>query len=434
MRLLSVRVSGFRNIFDTAIELDGITVLASPNNYGKSNLLEAIAFGFEFIGAGARQRASMMRTVDFIPLTPQLANSDYKFLVEFDDPALGEYRFVRYGFSFSWLRDDGTGCRITDETIEIGAKRGGVTTNYLKRAEGKYKKSHNTRSFRSISLDSAQLAIDVLTSIEEIDINPAIRSIRAIFFDVCDSLDTSGRFRSVPFELALETGGDVSVQFDDEDLSRALFRLKESRPDKYDEFLGAVYTLFPEFEDVSVNSYALRKEERDRLSKIMENDEDVPFRIKDELFRLTIKSAHLNQPVDISYMSTGTKRLVWLVANVIIAGANKSGCIGIEEVETSIHPRMTKVLLEILNENIGVMSLLLTSHSPFLIQYLKPEHIYLGVPNDEGMATFKRINRSKVKGALIAARNRGLGFGEYIFELMSSDEDGLRVLSNLLET
>jgi len=72
--------------------------------------------------------------------------------------------------------------------LEINSKRTGAWTNYLKRAEGKYKKSHDTRSFRSIGLDDIQLAIDVLTAIESIDINPAIRSIRNIAYAICTSL------------------------------------------------------------------------------------------------------------------------------------------------------------------------------------------------------------------------------------------------------
>ena len=434
MKLLSVSVSGFRNVSKTTIELGGITALVSPNNYGKSNLLDAVSFGFEFINAGSRLRSSMMRASNLIPLSPVLANDDYHFSVEFDDPELGEYRFVRYGFSFTWLRDDDTGCKITNETIEIGAKRGGLTTSYLKRADGKYKKSHDTRAWRKIGLDDTQLAIDVLTAVEDIDINPALRRVRDISFDICDSLDTSSRFRSTPIDFYPDADDDSFVRFDDQDLSRALFRLKHAKPEKYDEFLDAVYTLFPEFEDITVVSSELKPEEQEKLSSALPEDAaDVPFRIKNELYRLIVKSRNLNQPVDISYMSTGTKRLVWLVANVIIAGAYEAGCIGIEEIETSIHPRMTKDLLETLNENTGAASLLITSHSPFLVQYLKPERIYLGVPNNAGTASFKRISSSRVKDALTAARNRGLGFGEYLFELMSSDEEGLRALSNLLE-
>ena len=206
--------------------------------------------------------------------------------------------------------------------------------------------------------------------------------------------------------------------FDDEDLSRSLYNLGKGSPEKYGDFQAAIYTLFPEFENISAVSYAMNPEEHSRLVKALgtsDSNEVVPFRIKDELYRLMIKSAHVNQPVDASYMSTGTKRIIWLIANVMIAGAKGAGGIGIEEVETSIHPRMTQELLEILNESVIDTSLLLISHSPYLIQYLKPEKIYIGVPNDDGVASFKKMRQSKVKSAVTAAYNHGFGLCEYLF-------------------
>ena len=436
MELLSVSVGGFRNLAYTTIELGGITALVSPNNYGKSNLLDAIRFAFQFIESGNKRRNNLMRSTNCIPLSPSLSNDDFRFSIEFDDPSLGEYRFVRYGFSFSWPKDDGSGCKITGETLEINAKRSGTWTNYLRRNRGQYKKGHDTRSFRSISLDDSQLAIDVLTAVEDIEINPAIRSIFDITYAICDSLETENRFHSTPLEFG-ETMDDSTAMFNDVDLPRALYRLKQSDPEHYDIFQSAIYTLFPEFEHISVNSYELRPEDHERLSQALKKDdipeENIPFHIRNDLYRLMVKSANLNQPVDISHMSTGTKRIIWLVANTIIAGANSAGCIGIEEIETSIHPRMMRELLEVLNENIGSTSLLLTSHSPFLIQYLKPEKIYLGVPSKDGVATFKRVEKSKTKDVLDSAYTRGLGFGEYLSELMSSDDDGLRALGTLLE-
>jgi predicted ATPase len=132
-------------------------------------------------------------------------------------------------------------------------------------------------------------------------------------------------------------------------------------------------------------------------------------------------------------MSMGTQRIVWLLTNVIIAEAYDAQCIGIEEVETSIHPKMLGELLELLDENIGETSLLITSHSPFLIQYLKPQQIYIGEPSDNGIARFKRIREDEVEKINSYAHDRGLGFGEYLFELMSSDSDGSAMLASVLE-
>ena len=436
MKLLSLTVGGFRNVAETTIELGGITAFVSPNNYGKSNLLKAIEFATIFINESPRTRSVMMGYVGGIPLVPELAKEDFRFQVEFEDPDLGEYRFVRYGFSFSWRRDDGTGQVITDETIEINPQRGGRWTNYLRRDKGKYKKSHDTRSFRTIQLDGNQLAIDVLTAIEDIDINPAIKMIKEIGFMLCASIDASSRFRPTPLEIKDDAEGEKMVAFDDEDLPRAMYRLKVNHKERYDDLLSALFTLFPEFEDISVNPYELKREEHDALEKTLQTpdgEEDVPFRIRDELYRMTVRSSNLNQPVNITMMSMGTQRIVWLLTNVIIAEAYDAQCIGIEEVETSIHPKMLGELLELLDENIGETSLLITSHSPFLIQYLKPQQIYIGEPSDNGIARFKRIREDEVEKINSYAHDRGLGFGEYLFELMSSDSDGSAMLASVLE-
>lgn len=436
MKLLSLTVGGFKNLSQTTIELGGITAFVSPNNYGKSNLLDAIDFGIDFINESPKDRNSMMGYVPAIPLVPELSNEHYHFEVEFEDEELGEYRFVKYGFSFAWIRDDGTGQTITDETLQISSQNNGRWTNYLKRKEGKYRKGHDTRSFRSISLDGNQLAIDVLTAIEDIEINPAIKKIKKLGFSLCTSLDASLRFRPTPIEAISDGSMNNLADFDDSDIPRAMYRLKANHKDRYDELLSALFTLFPEFQEISVNPYELKKEEHDALEKSLhdaEGDDKIPFRIRDELYRITIRSSNLNQPVNVNMMSTGTKRIIWLLTNVVMASVHNAPCLGVEEIETSIHPKMLQQLLEILDENIDETALLVTSHSPFLIQYLQPSQIYLGVPNDNGVAKFKRIRKDALDEIESLAYDRGLGFGTYLFELMSSDGEDAEILANALE-
>lgn len=436
MKLLSLTVGGFKNLSQTTIELGGITAFVSPNNYGKSNLLDAINFGIDFINESPKDRNSMMGYVPAIPLVPELSNEHYHFEVEFEDEELGEYRFVKYGFSFAWIRDDGTGQTITDETLQISSQNNGRWTNYLKRKEGKYRKGHDTRSFRSISLDGNQLAIDVLTAIEDIEINPAIKKIKKLGFSLCTSLDASLRFRPTPIEAISDGSMNNLADFDDSDIPRAMYRLKANHKDRYDELLSALFTLFPEFQEISVNPYELKKEEHDALEKSLhdaEGDDKIPFRIRDELYRITIRSSNLNQPVNVNMMSTGTKRIIWLLTNVVMASVHNAPCLGVEEIETSIHPKMLQQLLEILDENIDETALLVTSHSPFLIQYLQPSQIYLGVPNDNGVAKFKRIRKDALDEIESLAYDRGLGFGSYLFELMSSDGEDAEILANALE-
>ena len=94
---------------------------------------------------------------------------------------------------------------------------------------------------------------------------------------------------------------------------------------------------------------------------------------------------------------------------------------------------MLKSLLENLDEVLDNTSLIVSSHSPFLVQYVKPEKIYVGVPNDAGIARFKRVQSGQVKALVNSARNLGMSVGEYLFELMTGDEDASKMLSFYLE-
>jgi len=449
MKIKSVTVGGFKNLKETHLQLSNITAIISPNNYGKSNLLEAIDFGTDFLLCNSRERKTMMRWIKGIPINKSIADSEFIFQVEFEDEALdAEYRFVRYGYKFAWFRDDGSGQRITDEWIDARASESVRYTSFLKRREGKYRKEKATNSFRKIILEESQLAIDILGAIEDIAIQPVIKAIRKIDYHVCSSLDLGDRFQAAPIEYINEkdTG---SISFDDKDVPRALYKLMERDPQKYELFREAVFDLFPDFIDVSIQAYELKKgdasinmilaDSEGNISSLNEEAEEmpdvseIPFRIKDELYSVLVTNEHLNQPINMSMMSTGTKRVFWLLANVFIAGTNGMSIVGVEELETSIHPRLLKRLLEVLNEALENTSLIISSHSPFLVQYLKPEKIYVGHPNEDGTAEFKKIQGNKVKALIASSRNLGMSVGEFLFELMAGDADSASMLSFYLE-
>lgn len=437
MKIKSITIGGFKNLKKTKIEFQNMVSIVSPNNYGKSNLLEAIDFGIEFISASEKDRKMMMKWVKGIPINKALATEDYYFEIEFVNNTNDDYNYVKYGYSFSWYRDNGTGQKITDEWIEARPNESVRYTSYLKRNEGAYRKEKNTQSFRKIKFDSTQLAVDALSIMNDLPIHSTIKAIKNIDYRVCSSLDLNDRFQSLPTEYILDNNEDDYISFDDKDVSRALYKLSQIDPEKYELFLEAVYTLFPEFTDISILPYSVQIDEQSQLSVIMttneNNTEDIPFKIKSEIYRIFIKNKYINQPVEITIMSTGTKRIFWLLANVFIASSRKISLIGIEELETSIHPKMLKSLLEFLDEILEDTTIIISSHSPFLVQYIKPEKMYIGHPTDDGTAKFCRVKRNKIKQLISIARDNNMAFGEYIFELLSGDSDNEDLLSFYLE-
>lgn len=439
MKIKSITIGGFKNLQKSKIELQSIVAIISQNNYGKSNLLEAIDFGIDFISASEKDRTSMMRWVRGIPINKVLASEDFFFEIEFVNDSNDEYRYVKYGYSFSWYRDDGTGQRITDEWLEARSKESVKFTSFLKRKEGKYRKEKNTGSFRNIKLDDSQLAIDSLVILDELSISPLIKAIKSLDYRVCSSLDLGDRFQPNPIEYIMDDDDDF-IAFDDKDVPRAIYRLKQTAPEKYNLFREAIFTLFPDFYDISIESYSVKKP---KLSMVVSTEdsnvesstdlEKIPFKIKDEIYRVFIRHKHINQPVNITRMSTGTKRIFWLLINILIASSKKMCFIGVEELETSIHPRLLKNLLEFLDEVLDDTSMIISSHSPFLIQYLKPDRIYVGGPTYDGTAKFNKIKSSKLKQLISLSRDNGMSLGEYIFELLSGDSDSENILSFYLE-
>jgi hypothetical protein len=53
--------------------------------------------------------------------------------------------------------------------------------------------------------------------------------------------------------------------------------------------------------------------------------------------------------------------------------------------------------------------------------------------NDDGVARFKRIREDAVEKVSSYAHDRGLGFGECLFELMGGDSDDGATLSSVLD-
>lgn len=437
MRIKKISVSGFRNIGDATIDLSGITALAAPNNFGKSNVVDAIVLGMSFLNMSPQERSRQFGLVRNMPLVPVLSREPYRFSVTFDDEDLEDYRHVEYSFAFLWERDDGTGARIIDETLTITPAGGTRGTAYLKRQDGRYRKEYGTRSWRRISLDGNQLAIDVLTAIDDIGINPVIRDIKRLKPCLYQDIDPAeiGRMRMSP--IALVGGAGNGGFIDDPDFPHALYRLMREYPDRYEGFVADVLELFPEFRGLSVERYEIASSERDRLREMLgeteaDSEGDVPFKVRDELYRIVVDSRWLNQPLDISYMSDGTSRAIWLVANTIFASIDGSALIAIEELETSVHPRLMKGLLEILDEERGSSPILVTSHSPYLVQYLKLESVYVGLGDDMGRASFGRVASDMERRFLEAARANGSAPGEYLFDLMSGDVDGQELLDMYL--
>ena len=77
MKITNITIRGYRNIKNVMIEMQNLLSFVSINNYGKSNLLRGIDFGFDFITRSEKVRKRMMSYYDGIPLNPFNKNSHF---------------------------------------------------------------------------------------------------------------------------------------------------------------------------------------------------------------------------------------------------------------------------------------------------------------------------------------------------------------------
>ena len=134
-------------------------------------------------------------------------------------------------------------------------------------------------------------------------------------------------------------------------------------------------------------------------------------------------------------MSDGARRILLLLTFIVLAQINKYDLICIEEPENSINPSLLRRFLYTIKELAEDTKILYSSHSPYLINYMEPGNIYLGLPSDDGVATFKKIktNTNNIKRLIRTLQENNLALGDYLFDLMSGSSDDCEELLSYVE-
>lgn len=116
----------------------------------------------------------------------------------------------------------------------------------------------------------------------------------------------------------------------------------------------------------------------------------------------------------------------------MLAQLNNVLLIGIEEPENSINPGLLRKFLIGLDNFIEDGRIIITSHSPFLINYVNPYHLYIGLPNQDSNATFRKFRQNALPKLINQAKENQMMVGEYIFDLMSGSSDDCKELCRYL--
>ena len=417
MKLIEITTCGFKNLGETTINFNNnqITALIAPNNYGKSNFLDSLSFSYDFIQANSKQKKIMMQYSPAIPINKHLDRSNFIFSVLFESSFNKKQNLIQYQFEFEWQKDKKTaGSKIVREILRVKEKKANSKfTTLIKRDKLKafYQASITARCNNELKILSNNLVINKLVNIDGLFFHKVLEELHSIKFSITNLMEVEPAFGSIQI-YDDDTKTEDSELRDGYNISKFLYFLKNKRKNLYDLLINSIRDLIPTIETIDPVQYDLKEMSNEKDFK------DVPFTLPEKIYDLRIKELNNNQTTSVKFVSRGTKRILLILASAINASEKNVSLLAFEELENSIHPNLLQKLLMILTGLVPNLKILISSHSPYLIQYLPIKSIYLGIPNKKGLACFHKIKESKHNSIMKLAIDEETTLGDFLFDLM----------------
>lgn len=427
MDITKLKIGGFANIEQIELDLGKFNALIALNNYGKSNVLKAIFFGFDFIKQTPNVRDKMMSFLKAIPINSYTASLPFTFEIFFNTKVGNDLLEVNYGFSFDWTKDDASkGNRIREEFLKMRSlKEGSKAKTYIKRnLKGSFYLSSPTgRCDKAIKISKNELILKKLTYFDNLFYLDIVEKVNNLSMAKVETLkDPDSLFSKIEIvDGAPVIQSDFSLSMvDAKNPGLFIYSLKKNDPKKYELLKDSLKSLLPNLENFEPIEIDIKKsfEEKKRT-------ENLPFSFPEKIYDIKVKERNNNQETSIKYLSSGSQRLFFILASAIAAEHNKISLISFEELENSIHPGLLQKLLIVLDGLANSTKVIFSSHSPYLIQYLDPNNIKIGLPNSKSLCIFKGLKSNCFNKLVNIAIEEGMSPGDLIFDKMiqATEED-----------
>lgn len=386
MKLKQIRVDGYKNLINCVVNLGDFNVVVGPNNSGKSNLLEAIRMLFLFCYGGEEIRKmafrgfSLMRSPDTsICHLTRHENKPLSIGITFETTYNKKVWVVDYDISVQRSRKTDEHAKYIAEVLQ--AKEPSKT--------GKPKKyiSRNADKLKVIGKKERNIAKN----------NSSLLAIKSIY----------PNFETLPPEIGSFVEGITDFAITD------IFAIS---PDGLREAMGSEKG----FEDLRVSSFDLllaidqihEHEKQYEIFKesvcdILDLDDfkfiyrDVPVPSGDNkdaeklkraryclLKRVGDKLAHIKE------YSEGTL-LVIAILSVLFSKRLLGPILCLEELENCLHPAALERLVRLLQDHAHTQPVLITTHSPYLLNCVNPEDVNVAIVDETGAAHFEKVRNTK---------------------------------------
>ena len=354
-RIEYLHVKNYRAIHDLELkDLTPLTVFLGPNGSGKSTIFDVFAFLSECFTVGLRKawdkrgRFKELRTrgcegsiVIELKYRERKDSPLITYHIAIDEREKGPFVAEEW---LQWRRKErGKPWRILD--FKNGS--GQVIT-------GDMPEEQDLRIEEA--LDSPErLAVSTLGQLAK---HPRISALRRFISDWHLSYLSADATRGVP-----EAGPQERLSSTGDNLPNVIQFLKEQHSDQLDKILSVLSKRIPRLQNVDAEMLA------------------------DGRLLLQIKDAPFERPVLAKFASDGTlKMLAYLT---LLYDPTPPQLIGIEEPENYLHPRLLPGLAEEFRSSSSRSQLLVTTHSPYFVNGLKPKELWVLYRDEKGYTQAK---------------------------------------------
>lgn len=362
-----LRIQNYRVLRDVEFRnLTPFTVLLGPNGSGKSTVFDVFAFLHEAFTTNLRAAWDHRNRIH------ELRSRGEAGLITIEiayRQAPGE-RLVSYRLE---LDEENGSPVVVGELLRWNTSPGsGGPRDILsfQRGEGSlYDDAAGVYTYEQLDTPDL-LAVSTLGSLAR---HPRVANLRRFISGWYLSYLSGGTKRTVP-----EAGPQARLSETGDNLPNVVQYLSEQHPRRLAEILSVLADRVPQLEWVDTELLA------------------------DGRLLLRFKDAPFDEPVLAKYASDGTLKL--LAYLMILYDSTPPPIVGIEEPENFLHPRLLQVLAEEARQAAGRSQLLVTTHSPYLVDALRPKELWVLYRDSEG---FTRTIRASEMRQVMAQTDAG---------------------------
>lgn len=371
-RITRLSVTNYRVLKDvTLTDVTPLTVLLGPNGSGKSTLFDVFAFLSECFTVGLRKAWDKRNR--FRELRSRGQGGPIRLELDYKERDIG------YPITYHLEIDEEDGAPIVAVEYlrwkRTASNRPGRPWNFLsfKRGEG-YAFTGAVpvegKDRENAVLDSPDLL--AVSTLGQLAKHPRVVALRRFITGWYLSYLTAESTRGVA-----EAGPQEKLSSTGDNLPNVIQHLKERHAPRLEEIFGRLRSRIPQLEKLDAQLLA------------------------DGRLLLQLKDAPFVEPILSKFTSDGTlKMLAYLT---VLHDPDPSPLIGIEEPENQLHPRLLEELAEECREAADHSQLMVTTHSPFFVNALRAEELWVLQRNRSGFTEVARASEMKKVRAFMQA-------------------------------